>query len=88
VSPIVLSDMGDDYTNMGDLISLSYELQPNVQLLLLDKLPDLSLLPANAPADIPVFAFRPSKNLRTEIEKTWRLEPVHQTARLWMLQPK
>jgi uncharacterized membrane protein len=83
-SPVVISDMGDDYTNMGDLLSLSYEFQENVRLLLVNQSPDFSQLPENA----PVFVWRPSKRLKTELEKTWDLETVNHPARLSKATPK
>lgn len=83
-SPVVISDMGDDYTNMGDLLSLSYEFQENVRLLLVNQSPDFSQLPENA----PVFVWRPSKRLKTELEKTWDLETVNHPARLSQATPK
>ncbi len=63
-SPIVISDLGDDFTNTGDLISLSYRLDPDVRLLLLNQNASLNLinnLVKNSPS--PIFVFRPSLSL-------------------------
>ncbi|WAL58958.1 glycosyltransferase family 39 protein [Thermocoleostomius sinensis A174] len=83
-SPVVISDMGDDFTNMGDLISLSYELQDTVRLLLVSQPPDFSQLPDTD----SIFVWRPSHQLQTELEKTWNLQTVNQPARLTKLTPK
>ncbi|MCA1995402.1 MAG: glycosyltransferase family 39 protein [Coleofasciculus sp. S288] len=83
--PLVLSDIGDDFTNTGDLISLSYQLRDNVQLLLLSPSPNLELLQS----DSHLFAFRPSKRLYQALEdKQIQLEQVFQPGRLWRLQLK
>jgi uncharacterized membrane protein len=85
-SPILLSDMGDDYTNMGDLVSFSYGLNPNVRLYLASATPDLASI-ANEPS---VFVFRRSQSLGAAIKQQgWRLKPVSQRARLERIeQPK
>lgn len=79
-SPLVLSDMGDDFTNMGDLISLSYLLNKDVRLLLHSNPPNLKVLPANKQP----LVFRPSKQLREALEQQQgRLELVFPSGRLW-----
>ncbi|MDF0552568.1 glycosyltransferase family 39 protein [Kamptonema sp. UHCC 0994] len=81
-SQIVIADSGDDFTNMGDLISLSYLLDKDVQLLLLSDSPNLDLLKGYA----DFFVFRPSEKLHLVIEqKQGKLEPVLEYARLWKL---
>ena len=70
-SPILLSDVGDYYTNRGDLISLSYILDDNVRLLLLSESPNLEMLVDES----EIFVFRPSGRLRKVIEgKQWEFE--------------
>lgn len=58
--PIVISDIGEDFTNTGDLISLSYLLHDDVRLLLLKQPPNLKLLQGNSNP----YVFRPSGKLR------------------------
>jgi len=93
-SPIVISDMGDDYTNTGDLISLSYQLKPNTPLLLL-KSADFVMTPefVEKVQGKTAIAFRPSQPLKQMldekigqstqmliVEKLWRI-PTIQTAK-------
>ncbi|MBD0343957.1 MAG: glycosyltransferase family 39 protein [Coleofasciculus sp. Co-bin14] len=83
--PLVLSDIGDDFTNTGDLISLSYLLHDNVQLLLLNNPPNLEILPSYSKS----FVFRPSKQLCQALEdKQVSLEQASILGRLWRIQPK
>lgn len=61
--PLVISDLGDDFTNTGDLISLSYRLDPSVKLLLLNQVyPSLDSVKKLVKSEYtsPVFVFRPS----------------------------
>ncbi len=70
-SPILLSDVGDNYTNTGDLISLSYILDDKVRLLLLSRSPNLEMVENES----EMFVFRPSGRLREAIEaKQWEFE--------------
>lgn len=79
---VLLSDMGDDYTNMGDLVSLSYHLRPDVKLFLVSSTPDLTAI-----ADQPnVIAFRPSQSLAAAIaQQGWQRTPVLEHAKLWRI---
>lgn len=78
-SPILLSDLGDDYTNTGDLISLSYGLDPAVRLFLVNATPDLTPI-ASEPN---LFVFRTSKSLKAAIDQQgWQLKAVTKQARL------
>ena len=71
--PLLLSDMGDDYTNIGDMISLSYLLEDNVQLLLLSHLPSLEMVTGES----DLFVFRPSQKLLMAMKaKQWELKSV------------
>jgi uncharacterized membrane protein len=82
--PLILSDIGD-FTNTGDLISLSYLLHEHVQFLLLSQLPNLELLQGYSTS----FAFRPSKQLCLALEqKQIRLEQAFREGPLWRLRPK
>ncbi len=82
-SPLLLSDEGNDGTNLGDLISLSYLLHKDVRLLLLSQPPDLKLLPSNSDA----FVFRPSEPLRKALaQEQGQLKMVFPEGQLWQLQ--
>lgn len=77
---IVISDRGNDFTNMGDLLSLSYLLDKDVRLMLLSQSPDMELLTKySAP-----LVFRPSEKLRSVLKRNQRrLEPVLAYAKLF-----
>ena len=85
-SPIVLSDRGDDFTNLGDLISLSYRLHSSAQLLLLSQAANW-VTTESFKAQIngaTVVAFRPSKPLKEALERSrGPLQPLLPAARLW-----
>jgi len=89
-SPLVISDRGDDWTNLGDLISLSYWLHKDVKLLLLSYPPNLEkikLFLGQNQSDI--FIFRPSQKLFSAIKGAGeQLETALQYGRLWKVQPK
>lgn len=77
-SPILVCDRGDNWTNMGDLLSLSYLLVDKVKVLPLSYPPDpgkiKTILEQNKigengnPSEI--FIFRPSAKLRSALEQT------------------
>ncbi|MGK7921786.1 MAG: glycosyltransferase family 39 protein, partial [Trichodesmium sp.] len=70
-SRLLLSDVGDNYTNTGDLISLSYILDDDVQLLLLSQSPKLEMVENES----EIFVFRPSARLREALKaRQWELE--------------
>ncbi|MEG4407883.1 glycosyltransferase family 39 protein [Microcoleus sp. MON2_D5] len=77
---IVISDRGNDFTNMGDLLSLSYLLDKDVRLMLLSQSPDMEMLNKySAP-----LVFRPSEKLRSALKQNQRrLEPILEYARLF-----
>ncbi|MCY7381997.1 MAG: glycosyltransferase family 39 protein [Microcoleus sp. CAN_BIN18] len=77
---IVISDRGNDFTNMGDLLSLSYLLDKDVRMMLLSQSPDMELLNKySAP-----LVFRPSEKLRSAFKRNQRrLEPVLAYAKLF-----
>jgi uncharacterized membrane protein len=82
-APLVLSDIGDDFTNTGDLISLSYRLTQNVQLLLLNQPPNLELLQGYTEA----LVFRPSQTLFQALKQQHiPVEKVFDPGRLWRIQ--
>jgi uncharacterized membrane protein len=77
---IVISDRGNDFTNMGDLLSLSYLLDKDVRLMLLSQSPDMEMLNKySAP-----LVLRPSEKLRSALKQNQRrLEPILESARLF-----
>ena len=77
---IVISDRGNDFTNMGDLLSLSYLLDKDVRLMLLSQSPDIEMLNKySAP-----LVFRHSEKLRSALKRNQRrLEPVLEYAKLF-----
>lgn len=78
-APLVVSDRGDNYLNQGNLISLSYQLDADVQLLLID---DRAIVEGLATAfqqseNKDVLLYSPSSRLRSEVEAKWgSLTPV------------
>lgn len=82
-SPILISDMGNDSTNMGDLVSISYQLKPNVNLFLVTQPPNFMTLgnPSGA------LVFRASQSLETAMaQQGWQLKPVSTAARVWRIE--
>ena len=80
---ILIADMGDDYTNTGDLISLSYGLKPSLRLFLVSAQPDFAPLAAQP----HLLVFRPSKRLKAAfVAQGWRLMPLSESAKLWRIQ--
>jgi uncharacterized membrane protein len=72
-SPLVICDRGDNWTNMGDLISLSYLLENKVKILPLSYPPDpekiKNILEENKNYS-EIFVFRPSAKFRSALEQT------------------
>ncbi|MEG3955567.1 glycosyltransferase family 39 protein [Microcoleus sp. herbarium2] len=77
---IVISDRGNDFTNMGDLLSLSYLLDKDVRLMLMSQSPDMEMLNKySAP-----LVLGPSEKLRSALKQNQRrLEPILQYGRLY-----
>ncbi|NES04710.1 MAG: glycosyl transferase family 39 [Okeania sp. SIO2F4] len=72
-SPILLSDVGNNYTNTANLISLSYILDDDVRLLLLSQSPNLEMVGD----ELEIFVFRPSMRLQEAIQgKQWEFESI------------
>lgn len=80
---VMLSDLGEDFTNTGDLVALSHDLPESTRLFLTQQQsPNLTAL-ANEPN---IMVFRPSPVLRQAItQQGWQLQPVSQAARLWRI---
>lgn len=77
---IVISDRGNDFTNMGDLLSLSYLLDKDVRLMLMSQSPEIEMLNKySAP-----LVFRPSEKSISAFKRNQRrLEPILEYARLF-----
>ncbi|MCC5640318.1 glycosyltransferase family 39 protein [Nostoc sp. CHAB 5844] len=87
-SPLVMSDIGDDFTNTGDLISLSYGLHKDVKLILLSSPLQLELVNIESLLlkNYPIFVFRPSQELVEVIQQQQgKLVPISAPGRLWKL---
>ena len=81
-SATLIVDRGSDYTNLGNIISLSYELNPDIKLFMVNAEPNLLLLPIGP----RVFILNPSQKLRQRIEsQNYQLEKVDQQSQLWEL---
>lgn len=81
-SPVIVSDIGEDYTNTGDLISLSYDLDDSVRLYVTRQLPDLRPLQGEP----LVFFLRPSTAIRNAIARqNWTLSGFEHIGRFWQL---
>ena len=69
-SPLIISDRGDNFTNQGNLISLSYLLDDDVRLLLLSYPPNVETLQGiSVPSNSEVLLFQPSGKLREALEQ-------------------
>lgn len=85
-SPIVISEIGDDFTNTGDLISMSYLLHNNVSLLLLSQPPQLENVKSLLPESIEPFVFRPSKKFIEGLKpEQGQLVQVFPEGRFWQI---
>jgi hypothetical protein len=81
-SATLIVDRGSDYTNLGNIISLSYELNPDIKLMMVNSEPNLLLLPIGP----KVFVLNPSEELRQIIKnENYQLEKVDQQSQLWEL---
>ncbi len=82
-APIVVSDVGDDFTSPGDLLSLSFRLKGAVRLYLTAQPPNLDPI-ATAP---DVLLFRPSSKIRLALAaRGWGMQNIAQQKSLWRLQ--
>jgi len=91
---IVISDLGDDFTNTGDLISLSYMLNSDIKFLLLSPIEPnsnldliISLLKNFNINSAPVFVFRPSLKLLKFLKLRDPQDLVFAQGQLWQFKP-
>ncbi|XGV97846.1 MAG: glycosyltransferase family 39 protein [Leptolyngbya sp. BL-A-14] len=87
-SPLLLSEAGENASNLSDLISLSYKLTPNVRMLLLG--PDVNWVTTpsfTAATDgLTVLGFRPSSALKEALERSRHaLQPFLPGANVWLV---
>jgi uncharacterized membrane protein len=80
--PLLISSFGD--INPGEILSLSYLLQPKVHLLLVDGAAAARIPPGYG----PLFVLNPSGELRHSLEERYLLRPVHAAGRLWQATPR
>jgi uncharacterized membrane protein len=81
-APILITDIGNEMTNTGDLISISDRLKPNVRLLLFGNPPDLRPLIGNL-AQTDLITFNPSGQLREALlQSGWQFEPFFNEGKL------
>ncbi|QLE55112.1 glycosyltransferase family 39 protein [Nostoc sp. TCL26-01] len=87
-APVIISDAGNDGTNLGDLISLSYLLHDQARLLLLSQPPQIDNNLQSLLADkSQLFFFRPSQKLVKLIEPAQgKLVPIVPAGGLWQLE--
>jgi uncharacterized membrane protein len=87
LSPIVISDIGDDFTNTGDMISLSYLLDKDTPFLLITS--DFSWVKTerfhSTIQGRTAFAYRPTKNLRQALEQNYGPMQQLPPERFWRL---
>lgn len=72
-SPLIICDRGENWTNTGDLISLSYLLENKVKILPLSYPPNpekIKTIIEENKISSQIFVFRPSKQLRSALEQT------------------
>uniref|UniRef100_A0A0C1RBZ6 Glycosyl transferase family 39 n=1 Tax=Tolypothrix bouteillei VB521301 TaxID=1479485 RepID=A0A0C1RBZ6_9CYAN len=85
-SPKVISEIGDDFTNTGDLISLSYLLKEDVSLVLLSQPPQLENVKSLLSGNTEPFVFRPSGQfIKTLKPEQSQLVEALKPGRLWKL---
>jgi uncharacterized membrane protein len=85
-SPVVISEIGDDFTNTGDLISMSYLFHKDVKLLLLGQPPQLEIVNSLLPKNSEPFVFRPSGKFFASLKPEQdRLVEAFLPGRLWQL---
>ncbi|MBM0740327.1 glycosyl transferase family 39 [Phormidium sp. CLA17] len=86
-APLIISDIGDDFTNTGDLISLSYRLNKPVSLLLVNdpKIVDTPEFQTSLQGNTAI-AFRPSRKLQVQLEQTYgKLSQAIAVEKLWKI---
>ncbi|MDX2230314.1 MAG: glycosyl transferase family 39 [Leptolyngbyaceae cyanobacterium bins.349] len=88
-APMVISDIGDDYTNTGDLISLSYRLRADIPLLLLQDSGFVTSQEFQTKIQgKTAIAFRPTQSLQQVLAQRYgKLTQILAVERLWEIPP-
>ncbi len=85
---IVISDIGDDFTNTGDMISLSYLLDKTTPFLMVNR-DEVDWVKTeefrSKIQGLNAFAYRPTNDLRQTLEKTYGPMKRLLSERLWLL---
>ncbi|HIK16023.1 MAG TPA: glycosyltransferase family 39 protein [Leptolyngbyaceae cyanobacterium M33_DOE_097] len=88
-SPLIVSDHGNSFTNLGDLISISYLVKPEVPVVYFGDDLDYINRPEFAKLQVEhsIIFFRPTKALQDQLEATFRnLQPHSKPElKLWTL---
>jgi uncharacterized membrane protein len=89
LTPLIISDIGDDFTNTGDLISLSYRFNKPVRLLLVKDAEFITTPEFQATLQgNTAIAFRPSRKLQVKLEQTYgKLSSAPTIEKLWNIPP-
>jgi hypothetical protein len=84
---IIISDRGDDWTNLGDLLSLNHHLNSDVQYFLVTIPPDTDKLKAILQTpNANFFLFRPSHQLLLALDQfDIRLDFFYPYGQLWRI---
>lgn len=90
LSPLVISNKGDDWTNLGELISLSYIVNKDTQFFLTSDPPNLEKLEKGLKTSTsPLLVFKPSQKLKSSLENlNYRLENIFVLGSLYRLSEK
>ncbi|NJK34591.1 MAG: hypothetical protein HC919_06355 [Oscillatoriales cyanobacterium SM2_2_1] len=82
---LIVSDRGDDFTNLGDLLSLSHELPETTRLFLLSPNPNATDLAALLEQEPNLVFFRPSRALLQQVQELGHtLTLPYPPTRLWL----
>lgn len=86
-NPLLIGDRGDDYTGLGDLLSLNYFFKANVKLLILSTPPNLEKLRNVFQENhSEIFIFRPSQSIKNALKQLGKIiEPVPSEGNLWKI---
>ncbi|MGA7935380.1 MAG: glycosyltransferase family 39 protein [Kovacikia sp.] len=86
-SPIVISDIGDDFTNTGDMISLSYLLNKDIPFIMMSD--DLSWIKTerfrSQLRGRTAFTYRPTQKLHQALEQSYGPMQLLPPERFWRL---
>jgi uncharacterized membrane protein len=84
-SVLLITDRGNEFTNLGNLVSIGDRLQPNVKLLPLSFPPDLQSIESTLtqPSFSDLIVYNPSTQLREALlQRKWKLESFFKEGKL------